>query len=111
MRSTRDVIDAIFAAAATGDLDQVMSWWATEGVLEDVTLARAFTGRGEIREYLHWYFSALPDVRYEPIRLVVDGQHAVVEWAQPATLAAPFDGLASSVGRFVFLHAVDIFHI
>ena len=37
---TRAVIEAIFAEAATGDLDGVMRWWAPDGILEDVTLAR-----------------------------------------------------------------------
>lgn len=110
MLSTRDVIDGLFAAAATGDLDAVMRWWAPDGVLEDITIARAFRGHGEIREYLDMYYRALPDVTYEPIRLVIDGPAAVVEWAQPAVIAAPFDGTPST-GHRVFLRAVDLFHI
>jgi steroid delta-isomerase-like uncharacterized protein len=108
--STREVIDGIFGAAATGDLDAVMDWWAADGVLEDITIARAFRGHGEIRPYLDMYYRALPDVTYEPIRLVIDGPSAVVEWAQPALIAAPFDGTPST-GRRVFLRAVDVFHI
>lgn len=91
MLNTREVIDALFAAAATGDLNEVMRWWAPDGVLEDITIARAFRGHDEIREYLEMYYGALPDVTYEPIRLVIDGPAAVVEWAQPAVIAAPFD--------------------
>jgi len=56
------------------------------------------------------YYRALPDVTYEPIRLVIEGPSAVVEWAQPAVIAAPFDGTPST-GRRVFLRAVDVFHI
>ena len=97
MIDTRGVIDGIFAEAANGDLDGVMRWWAPDGILEDVSLARAFHGHDEIREYLDWYYRALPDVRYEPIRLVIDGPTAMVEWAQPARVAAPFDGVG--VGR------------
>ena len=83
MLDTGQVIDGIFAAASTGDLGEVMSWWAADGVLEDVTLAQAFTGTAEIREYLEMYFGALlPDVRYEPIRVVISGPTAVVEWAR-----------------------------
>jgi steroid delta-isomerase-like uncharacterized protein len=108
--TTREVIDGIFAAAATGDLDAVMSWWAADGVLEDITIARAFRGHDEIRRYLDMYYRALPDVTYKPIRLVIDGAEAVVEWAQRAVIAAPFDG-TPSIGQQVFLRAVDIFHI
>jgi len=108
--TTREVIDGIFAAAATGDLDAVMAWWASDGVLEDITIAKAFRGHDEIRRYLDMYYRALPDVTYTPIRLVIEGQSAVVEWAQPAFVAAAFDGTPST-GREVFLRAVDIFHI
>jgi predicted ester cyclase len=108
--TTREVIDGIFGAAATGDLDAVMGWWATDGVLEDITIAKAFRGHDEIRRYLDMYYQALPDVTYTPIRLVIEGPSAVVEWAQPAVIAAPFDG-TPSVGAKVFLRAVDIFHI
>jgi ketosteroid isomerase-like protein len=111
MLDTGQVIDGIFAAASTGDLDEVMSWWAADGVLEDVTLAQVFTGTAEIREYLEMYFGALPDVRYEPIRVVVSGPTAVVEWAQNAHIAKPFDGIENSVGQEVFMHALDMFHI
>jgi steroid delta-isomerase-like uncharacterized protein len=108
--STREVIDGIFGAAATGDLDAVMNCWAADGVLEDITIARAFHGHDDIRQYLDMYYGALPDVTYTPIRLVIDGPTAVVEWAQPAVIAASFDGTPSA-GRKVFLRAVDIFHI
>jgi hypothetical protein len=110
MLSTRQVIDGIFADAATGDLEQVMRWWAEDGVLEDVTLAKAFTGRAEITDYLRMYYGALPEVVYEPLRLVIDGPTAVVEWAQLALIAAPFDGV-DAVGVEVYLHAIDIFHV
>jgi hypothetical protein len=106
---TRGVIEAIFAEAAKGDLDGVMRWWAADGILEDVSLARAFRGHDEIREYLDWYYRALPDVRYEPIRLVIDGPTAMVEWAQPATIVEPFDG--TGVGKTLYLHALDVFHV
>lgn len=110
MLDTEDVIAGIFGEAATGDLDGVMSWWAPDGILEDVTIAQAFRGHGEIRPYLEMYFTALPGISFEPIRLVVDGPTAVVEWAQSTVVEAPLDG-TPSVGAELFLRAVDIFHI
>ena len=110
MLSTREVIDGIFAEAATGDLDGVMRWWAADGILEDITIARAFRGHDEIRRYLDMYYRALPEVTYTPIRLVIDGPTAVVEWAQTAVVAASFDGTPSA-GTPVFLRAVDIFQV
>ena len=75
MLDTEGVIEGIFGEAATGDLDGVMSWWAPDGILEDITLAQAFRGHGEIRPYLEMYFAALPGISFEPIRLVVQRAH------------------------------------
>jgi steroid delta-isomerase-like uncharacterized protein len=111
MLDTRAVIDGIFADAATGDLDEVLRWWADDGILEDVTLAKAYRGKDELRAYLAMYYEALPDVDYTPIRLVVDGPTAMVEWAQSTTIAQPFDGIPDSVGRELYLHAIDVFHV
>jgi predicted ester cyclase len=110
MLDTAGVIAGIFGEASAGDLDGVMSWWAPDGILEDITIARAFRGHQEIRPYLQMYFAALPGISFEPIRLVVDGPTAVVEWAQSAIVEAPLDG-APGVGTELFLRAVDIFHI
>jgi hypothetical protein len=88
----------------------LMRWWAPDGILEDVTMARAFHGHEEIRPYLEMYFRALPQITYEPIRLVISGPTAVVEWAQSTVVAEPFDG-TPSVGTEIFLRAVDMFHV
>jgi steroid delta-isomerase-like uncharacterized protein len=108
--STRDVIEGIFADAATGNLERVLQWWSDDGTLEDVSIARAFVGKDEIREYLRWYYAALPEVQYEPIRLLVDGPTAMVEWQQTARVAAEFDGIPAS-GQEVYLHAIDVFDV
>jgi steroid delta-isomerase-like uncharacterized protein len=110
MLDTRGVIDAIFADAATGDVEKVMRWWADDGILEDVTIAKAYHGRQEIAEYLRMYFGALPDLTFEPMRLVVSGPTAVVEWAKTTTVASTFDGVEPA-GQELYLHAIDIFHV
>jgi predicted ester cyclase len=108
--TTREVIEGIFADAATGNLERVLRWWAHDGILEDVTIAQAFVGKDELRSYLRWYFKALPDVRYEPIRLVIDGSTAIVEWQQSARVVDVFDGVAPT-GVELNIHALDMFHV
>ena len=108
--STREVIDGIFADAATGDLERVLRWWHDEGTLEDVTIGQAFVGKPALREYLHMYYRALPTVTYEPIRLIVSDQTAMVEWMQPARVSGSFDGVPAD-GREILLHAMDVFHV
>lgn len=108
--STREVIDGIFADAATGDLEAVLRWWHDDGTLEDVTIGQAFVGKQALREYLDMYYRALPTVTYEPIRLIIDGPTAMVEWMQPARITGAFDGVEAD-GREVLLHALDVFHV
>jgi steroid delta-isomerase-like uncharacterized protein len=108
--STAEVIDGIFADAATGDLENVLRWWADDGILEDVTLARAFEGKQAIREYLAMYFSAFRDLKYESVRTIISGPSAVVEWMQTTRVFDTLDGV-KGVGQELTLHAVDVFHI
>jgi steroid delta-isomerase-like uncharacterized protein len=108
--STREVIDHLFAAAATGDLDQVLAWWADDGVLDDITLARRFSGQAELRPYLDWYFRALPDLDFTPARILVEGPYAAVEWAEICHQTGTFDGVPGD-GRELRLRALDLFEI
>ena len=110
MPGTRDVIDGIFADAATGDLEAVLRWWHDDGTLEDVTLAQAFVGKPALREYLDMYYRALPEVRVradpaDGLRRDRDGR---VD-ADGARLRR-FDGVEAD-GREVVLHAMDVFHV
>ncbi|MCU1579564.1 MAG: SnoaL-like polyketide cyclase [Rhodoglobus sp.] len=109
--TTSQVIDGIFADAATGDLERVLSWWADDGTLEDVSIARAFVGKPAIRDYLRWYFEAMPELRYEPIRLMISGPTAMVEWMQTTPVVDTFDGVTPAPGTVLQLHAIDVFHV
>jgi steroid delta-isomerase-like uncharacterized protein len=107
---TRHVISQLFAAAATGRTEDVLRWWADDGVLDDVTIARRVSGKAELRDYLDMYYRALPDLQFAPRRMLVDGPWALVEWAETCHLAAPFDGVAGD-GRELRLRAVDMFEV
>ena len=107
---TRAVIDRLFAAAATGDTERVLEWWANDGVLDDVTIARRFSGHAEMRAYLDEYYRAFPDITFAPSLLIVDGPWALVEWAESCHFVAPFDGIEPD-GRPLQIRAVDLFEI
>jgi steroid delta-isomerase-like uncharacterized protein len=107
---TSEVIDRLFAAAATGDTTRVLEWWAEDGVLDDVTLAMRVRGHDELRAYLDEYYAGLPDLEFTPRRVLIDGPWALVEWAERCHVAAPFFG-ATSDGRELRLRAVDTFEV
>lgn len=101
---------ALFTAAATGVTDDVLAYWADDGVLDDVTIARRYSGKAELRPYLEMYYRAFPDLDFTPARVVVDGPHAAVEWAETFHFREDFDGIAAD-GREVQLRALDVFEI
>jgi predicted ester cyclase len=107
---TRETIDRLFAAAATGDTGRVLEWWAPRGALDDITIARRFAGHGELRPYLDEYYAAFPDLTFAPSLLVVDGPWALVEWAETCHFRARFDGVPPD-GRELRLRAVDLFTV
>ena len=108
--ATRQVIDSLFAAAATGVTADVLEWWHVDGYLDDVTIARRFAGHDQLYPYLEWYYRALPDLDFTPARIIVSGDLASVEWAERCHLRAPFDGVAAD-GRELRLRAIDLFGI
>src|SRR5436305_14135047 len=77
---TRRVIDGLFAAAATGITDEVLRWWADDGVLDDVRMAQRFTGKAAMRRFLEMYYLAIPDLDLQPTLLLVGRTRPYVEW-------------------------------
>ena len=56
------------------------------------------------------YYRAFPDLDFTPARVVVDGPHAAVEWAETFHFREDFDGIAAD-GREVRVRALDVFEI
>jgi steroid delta-isomerase-like uncharacterized protein len=110
LEDSRAVIDGCFAAAARGDVDDVLTFWAEDGVMYDWTLDRAIRGHGELRPYLLIYFAAFPDNSFAATNVIVDGSTVVVEWASTATHGGDFFGRPAT-GRTYDLRGVDIFEV
>jgi predicted ester cyclase len=108
--STRRTIDRLFDAAAGGDVDRVLEWWAPDGVLDDVTLATRYAGHAELGAYLEMYYRAFEDLEFRPVRIVVDGAHAAVEWAQTFRLTGDFAGLHGD-DREIRARGLDVFEV
>jgi steroid delta-isomerase-like uncharacterized protein len=108
--STRRTIDRLFDAAAGGDVDRVLEWWSPDGVLDDVTLATRYAGHAELGTYLEMYYRAFEDLEFQPARIVVDGAHAAVEWAQTFHLTGDFAGVPGD-GREVRARGLDVFEV
>ena len=100
----------LFAAAATGDVNEVLKYWAEDGVLVDWTLGRRVEGHAELHPYLEMYFAAFPGLSFTPMNIITDDTHAVVEWEATTVHAGEFFGIPAT-GRSYDLQGADIFDI
>lgn len=110
LENSRAVIDGCFAAAARGDVDEVLSFWAEDGVMYDWTLDQIIRGHAELRPYLVTYFAAFPANTFTATAVIVDGATVVVEWASTAAHSGDFFG-RTATGRTYELRGVDIFSV
>jgi steroid delta-isomerase-like uncharacterized protein len=110
MADSRAVVEGCFAAAARGNVDEVLTYWADDGVMYDWTLDRVIRGWAELHPYLVIYFAAFPSNTFAPTHVHVDGSTVVVEWASTATHDGDFFGIPAS-GRSYNLRGVDIFEV
>jgi steroid delta-isomerase-like uncharacterized protein len=104
------LVHDLFAAGASGVTEDVLSYWANDGVIVDHTLDRRIEGKGELRPYLSMFFAAFPGLSFTPMNVILDGDKAVVEWVGTALHRAEFFGIPPT-GRTYALRGVDIFEI
>jgi predicted ester cyclase len=90
------------------DPDGMMEHWEPGGVGNIHGLAK-LTAPDEYRRWFSEMFAAFPDLRFEVIEIVAEGDQAAVRWAIDATFngATRFEGMEPTGAR-VQLEGVDI---
>lgn len=78
-KATRAVIDRFYDAYLGGDAEAMLAEMAEDAV---VTFAGhgVFHGKEEIRRYIRWAGPQLPELRFNVIAKIVDGERAAVPW-------------------------------
>jgi steroid delta-isomerase-like uncharacterized protein len=64
---------------------RVMSRVSDDCLFEDVALETTFEGKAGVRRFAEITFAAVPDFRWTPMAILIDGSRAATEWRMTGT--------------------------
>jgi uncharacterized protein (TIGR02246 family) len=110
MTSTREVVDALYAAFLAGDGEGMIALMADD--VEVTFLGQGtFHGLAEVRRFMEFSAGLLRDLDFRIRRTIVDGEGAAAIWEESATTAdgQPWENHGVDVirvrgGKIVSLH-------
>lgn len=101
MKSTRELVDALYAAFLTGDAEGMLQLMAED--VEVRFLGQAtLRGKQQTRRFMAFAGSLLSNVEFRVRKTIVDGNAAAVVWDETAETAS---------GRPWVNHGVDVVHV
>jgi uncharacterized protein (TIGR02246 family) len=83
----RAVVETFFEALASGDVDRVMACYAPDALLEVVAPGPFAGARTASREGVEAFFRAIPEIRFEILGMLFDGNRVAVEAQSKGRLA------------------------
>jgi uncharacterized protein (TIGR02246 family) len=84
--TTQSVLDRFYAAYTGGDLDGMLTLLADDAVVT-FTGHGTFRGKAEIRPYMTWAATQLPELDFRVTARIVDGERAAVTWDETGRTA------------------------
>jgi hydroxyacylglutathione hydrolase len=98
--SSADVVKRYFEAIAARDLETALSLWAPGGV-ERVVGQRELTAPDGVRAQMGELHGAFPDLTWEVLDMIADGDRVAVRWRATGTFAGPgnFQGFVANGAR------------
>jgi uncharacterized protein (TIGR02246 family) len=84
--ATRSLIDRFYVAYVGGDLDGMLAMLADDAVVT-FNGHGSFRGRAEIRPYMTWAATQLPELDFRVTAKIVDGDRAAVSWDETGRTA------------------------
>ena len=82
--ATRSVIARLYAAYAGGDVEGMVALMAEDAVVTFLGHG-TFHGKAEIRRYMTWASTQLPQLVFAVRRTIVDGPYVAVVWDETGT--------------------------
>src|SRR5262245_22479971 len=76
---TRAVVDRFYQAYLAGDQEAMLALFADDAVVTFVGHG-TFRGKAELRPYVAWAASQLPELDFHVTAKIVDGDRAAVTW-------------------------------
>lgn len=109
-RSAGDTARALFDAYATRDIDAIMACWAPDA-MERSPLGDEYVGHEALRAFFTEFYGAFPDCTAVPVRIVEQGDVAVVQHHMKGTFSGrPFQGLLAN-GKTWEFDSVDVIQV
>ncbi len=79
-----DRVRAYYAAWSSGKVEEVMPYFTSDVVYEDVATGDLAKGPDEVRAFASKFLSSTPGVKIEPTRILIGDRTAAVEWTMSA---------------------------
>ena len=93
------------------DVDRIVSFWAEDGVMDDVPLGEAAIGIEAVRKGVEDWLTAFPDMVSEQEGRSISVDDAVAyEWRLSATNEGPYDGRPAT-GRRIEYRGIAVLEV
>lgn len=81
---TEDRVRAYYAAWSSGEVDELMTYFAPDVVYEDVATGELAKGPDEVRAFASKFLAGSPGVKVQPTSILLGERAAAVEWTMGA---------------------------
>jgi steroid delta-isomerase-like uncharacterized protein len=99
-----------FEAVAESDIDKMASFWAPD-ILERIAPIGELRGPDETREFFGDLFAAFPDMQFEVLDLIADGDKVAVRWRSKGTFCGAAFQNIDPTGARLDLEGIDLLTI
>jgi steroid delta-isomerase-like uncharacterized protein len=79
------LLEQHYAAWSTGDVEGILACFTDDCLFEDLALETTFEGKAGVRRFAEMTFEAVPDFRWTPTAILIDGPRAATEWRMTGT--------------------------
>lgn len=104
-----DIFDKLETAWNDRDLEKVLSYYAEDGVYEDVALGEVCRGRDEIRKFYTFAMQVNPDLHVKYKSRSVNENFGAAEANFSATWSGEIEGVVATGKKFVISAATCVY--
>lgn len=106
-RSHVDVVNAMIAALNAHDVDGMLACYTDDMEWLDVALEKPERGKAAVGAFLRQLMDVFPDLRYEPERIVHEGDQVIVQFRMYGTHRGTYNGLPPT-GKMLVIPSVSV---
>jgi steroid delta-isomerase-like uncharacterized protein len=107
-REIKELLERHFKAWSAGDVEGIVACFSADAGMEDLGVEARFNGREGIRQMAARVLAAIPDLRWTPRRICVDGSTAVTEWHMGGTHQGDLPRIGPGTGNPFSVPGVSI---